>query len=292
MRSLVVTLLILGTTAVVVPAASVAGIFRNHCCCHRCQRPCGTCNCAPAAAVPQTSYQPVVETQYVQQPTTTYRDVTETQYRTEAVNETVPQVSYDNVTVDEGSYQTVWVPRQVVRAVPRTTYQTRTSYRQVPYQVTRRVAEQTMQSVPTQSVRYVPSTTTAHSTCNTCNGGTGMISSGVPYTAAVAPYVQSAQAYGTYTTAIAPTPVISSVPVYNSAPTTAYSSGMGPVPDARFSAAGPTPVTPRTATSEDGFQPVNPVSTEPRTAAGGPSLFVPAPSAAQVWRTPRNTVIR
>lgn len=290
MRNFVAICVILGATVAALPALSSAGIFRHRCCRH-CQRPCGNCNCnncgcESQAIAPQTSYQPVVETQYVQQPTTTYRDVLETQYRTEAVNETVPQVSYENVTVDEGTFQQVWVPRPVTRQVARTTYQTRTSYRQVPYQVSRRVAEQTMQTVPTQAVRYMP-TTAAASTCNTCNQSAGLVGSGVPYTASSAPYVQSAQSYGNYTTAVAPTPV------YSSAPTMA-SSGSGPYPDPRFSAAAPTAVAPRVASSEeDGvYLPVNPTTTETRTASGGPSLFVPAPSAAQVWRTPRNTVIR
>jgi hypothetical protein len=274
MRNLLTALVILVAAAPAISSIAKAGIFRNRCCCHTCQQPCGTCSCQAQQATPQTSYQPVMDTQYVQQPTTTYRDVVETQYRTEAVNETVPSVTYQNVTQDEGGYQQVWVPRPVTRQVARTMYQTRTSYRQVPYQVSRRVAEQTMQTVPVQSMRYVP-TTTGCSTCSQGMASAPMIGSGVPYTAAVAPYVQSAQNYGTY----------------SSSPPTISSNTFGPVPDARFAVASPTPVTPRVASTEDSvYQPVNPMET--RTAGAGPSLFVPAPSAAQVWRTPRNTTIR
>jgi hypothetical protein len=278
MRRIFIAVALLTAAIPAVSAIAKAGIFRNPCCCHMCQAPCGTCSCQATYAAPQTTYQPVMDTQYVQQPTTTYRDVVETQYRTEAYNETVPTVSYQNVTQDEGAYQTVWVPRPVTRQVARTTYQTRTGYRQVPYQVSRRVAEQTMQTVPVTSMRYIPQTTM--STCNTCNSGIAsapIMGSGVPYTAAVAPYVQSAQLNHNHGTA----------------PTAISSNSFGPVPDARFSAAAPTPVAPRMAsTDESSWTPVTPVTPEARTASAGPSLFVPAPSAAQVWRTPRNTTIR
>lgn len=293
MRKMLIALAILAAAVPAISAIAKAGGYRNRCCCHVCQAPCGTCSCQQHA-VPQTSMQPVMDTQYVQQPTTTYRDVVETQYRTEAVNETVPSISYQNVTQDEGGYQTVWVPRPVTRQVARTTYQTRTSYRQVPYQVSRRIAEQTMQTVPVQSMRYVPTTTM--STCNTCNNGMAsapLMGSGVPYTAAVAPYVQSAQNYGIYGTA--PTPVLSSTtPIYSSTPTTISSNHFGPVPDARFSAGAPTPITPRVASTSDDseYQPVNPVSPETRTAGVGPSMFVAPPATSQAWRTPRNSVIR
>lgn len=281
------------------PAVAPARMFRNPCCCQTCLQPCGGCTCGHAPplqmqtqAVPQTSYQPVVDTQYVQQPVTTYRDVVETQYRTEAVNETVPSVSYENVTRDEGGYQTVWVPRPVTRQMARTTYQTRTSYRQVPYQVTRRVAEQGMQTVPTQSMRYVPTTTMNN--CNSCVPAYGAMSSGVPYTSAVLPYVQSAQV----NSGLAPSPVVSSLPtMYSGVPTAVSSSALQPTPDPRYASSygAPTPVTPvlpRTASTDLGYSDREGSSsaTAPRTASA--PLFVPAPSAALVWQSQRNTITR
>src|SRR5215831_17812410 len=137
----------------------------NHCCCCKtCRQPCGRCTCRTAAApavVPQTTYQPVIETQYAQQPVLQQRDVLATEYRTEPVIETIPATVVENVTVDEGSYQTVWVPRLTTKAVARTTYQSRTAYRTVPYQVSRRISEYATQAVPYQTVRYIPTTGSA-----------------------------------------------------------------------------------------------------------------------------------
>lgn len=94
------------------------------CCCRVC--------CQPRCCCPVT---------VVQQPVVQQRDVVTTEYRSEPIVETVPSTLYENVMVDEGSYQTVWVPRMTTRSVARTVYQTRTAYRSVPYQVTRRVSE-------------------------------------------------------------------------------------------------------------------------------------------------------
>jgi hypothetical protein len=151
------------SSVIMVAAATVISIPNRNpiqaggriCCCQTCRQPCGHCSCqAPAA--PQMTYQPVVETQYAQQPVLQQRDVVATEFRNEAVLETVPATVVENVTVDEGSFQTVWVPRLTTRAVARTSYQTRTALRTVPYQVTRRVSEYATQSVPYQTVRYVP----------------------------------------------------------------------------------------------------------------------------------------
>src|SRR5258708_10009070 len=126
----------------VVLATGVSNVVPNpvkaggrNCGCQTCRQPCGHCNCQ-APSTPQTAYQPVVETQYAQQPVLQQRDIVETEYRNETVLETVPATVVENVTVDEGSYQTVWVPRLTSRAVARTSYQTGTAYRTGPYQWT------------------------------------------------------------------------------------------------------------------------------------------------------------
>lgn len=260
--------LLLVALAAVIPVAlsERAQAFCRHCCCRVCQRQ--QCICpTPTVAVPQTTYQPVVETQYAQQPVLQQRDVVSTEYRNEAVSETVPVTAYENVTVDEGSYQTVWVPKMTSRVQAKTVYQTRTSYRTTPYQVTRRVSEYATQTVPYQTVRYVPST------------GTGLAYTTAPTTVSALPYGP------TY-------PVVSATPVVG-APVTASSSGVNPVPDPRFSSAPATSIAPRTATNHSGFDSTLSSSNDSiRTADKGPSLFAPAPSAAQVWRTPRGTTMR
>jgi hypothetical protein len=192
------------------------------------------------------------------------RDVLATEYRTEPVIETVPATVVENVTVDEGSYQTVWVPRLATKAVARTTYQSRTAYRTFPYQVTRRVSEYATQTVPYQTVRYVPSTGSALAYTATPGVSTAFL----PPIYAGSPVV--AGSYPTFAAApIYPTPVIAS---------SISGSTAGLVPDARFA---DTPITPRNASSGNR-------NSDNRTADRSSSLFVPAPSAAQVWQTPRN----
>jgi hypothetical protein len=255
-------------------ASIVPIVFHNqiqagdrHCCCKTCRQPCGRCNCrAPSApaVVPQTTYQPIIETQYAQQPVLQQRDVLATEYRTEPVIETVPATVVENVTVDEGSYQTVWVPRLTTKAVARTTYQSRTAYRTVPYQVTRRVSEYATQTVPYQTMRYVPTTGSALAFTATPGVSTAFlppIYAGTPVVAGSYPTIAAAPIY--------PGPVIASSTSSNTA---------GLVPDARYA---DTPVTPRNASSAIR-------SSYSRTADRNSSLFVPAPSAAQVWQTPRN----
>jgi hypothetical protein len=238
-------------------AAATPSIFENQvqacarCCCRTCRRPCGYCTCTTPA--PQTSYQPVIETQYAQQPVIQQHDVAVTEYRAEPVLETVPVASYENVVVDEGSYQTVWVPRLTTKTVARTSFQTRAAYRTVPYQVTRRISEYATQSVPYSTVRYVPT-------------GTALTYGTTPYLAG-----------GIIPTYTAPTIVsapIISAPIVAAAPAS-ISSGL--VPDARYADAPVTSIRPRSSSISSGIL-------DGRTADRAP-MFVPAPSAATVWRS-------
>src|SRR5262249_3151416 len=143
------------------------------------------------------------------------------------VLETVPTTVVENVTVDEGSYQTVWVPRLTTKAVARTAYQTRTAYRTTPYQVAHRISEYATQTVPYQTVRYVPTT------------GSAVASTSPASTTAFLPPIYSSGPIvsGTYPTVAAspiyPTPVIASAPT----------SGL--VPEARYADPPVTPITPR-----------------------------------------------
>jgi hypothetical protein len=241
----------------------------RHCCCRICWQPCGHCICqnpSAPAIVPQTTYQPIVETQYVQQPVLQQRDVVATEYRTEPVVETVPATVVENVTVDEGSYQSVWVPRQTTKSVARTTYESRTSYRTVPYQVTRRVSEYATQTIPYQTVRYVPATGNALADSSPSGFSTAFSTptySGSSLVTGASPNIASAY----------PTPVSS--PIFGSA-----TSGL--VPASRYADAPATPITPRGAATAS--------RNSNRTADRGTSLFVPAPSAALVWQTPRSVI--
>ena len=253
----------------------------HHCCCKTCRQSCGRCTCrAPACptVVPQTTYQPVIETQYAQQPVLQQRDVLTTEYRTEPVTETVPATVVENVLVDEGSFQTVWVPRLTSKAVARTTFQTRTSYRTVPYQVSRRVSEYATQTVPYQTVRYYPATgsSLAYSTAP------GLSTAFLPPISSASPVLSGSYPTIASTSPIFPTPSASSI--YPTPSTSQIATNAGSVvPDARYADTPATPIKPRSASSSDRYS-------DFRSADRGTSLFVPAPSAAQVWQTPRSVI--
>ena len=234
---------------------------------------CTTC-AAPYVPPPvtQTYVQPVVSTQYRQQQQISYRDVSQTEYRQEAFYQSVPVTTYENVTVDEGGYQQVWVPKLVTKTVAKQGYQTQLSQRTVPYQVTRRIPEVTTQYIPEQRISYQTS-----------------------YTTSYLPPV-----YTTYNTALLPpltTPIVAAAPISApiastpSPPRTADSGSLAPVPDPEFDEAGNslsasrTTTIPRRSASNDRYDGY-------RGSAQTASKFVPAPSAAMVWQTPRGTSYR
>lgn len=233
---------------------------------------CTTC-AAPYVPPPvtQTYVQPVVSTQYRQQQQISYQDVAQTEYRQEAYYQSVPVTTYENVTVDEGGYQQVWVPKLVTKTVAKQGYQTQLSQRTVPYQVTRRIPQVTTRLIPEQRISYQSSYTTS--------------------------YLPSV--YTTYNTALLPpltTPIIAAAPI--TAPLAAQpiprrtaSSSVAPVPDPEFdesgrplSASRTTTIPRRTASNDryDGY----------RDSAQTAKKFVPAPSAATVWQTPRGMSYR
>lgn len=126
-------------------------------CGHRpCANPCYSCGHVQCTC---TTLRPVVETSYRPEQYVAERQVTQLECQAEPFAETVPVTSYKTVTVDEGKYEMVWVPKMVTRSVPETRYEQRTGYRMVPRQVTRSVPELRTRLVPQQTVRYVPEQT-------------------------------------------------------------------------------------------------------------------------------------
>ncbi len=238
-------------TCVIIPNQGLLQAGGRHCCCQTCRQPCGHCTCQTAQAVVQE------------------RDVVTTEYRNETVVETVPATTVENVVVDEGSYQTVWVPRLTTKAVARTTYQTRTACRSVPYQVTRRVSECCIQTAPSQAVRLTPTNSTA------------IGSFAVPRYASTLPYSNAPTFSGTY-------PTLASSPILpRSASSLPGGSSIASVPDSRYADPPVTPITPRAASGGSRFdgRTSDSRTADARSADRGPSMFVPAPSAAQVWRS-------
>jgi hypothetical protein len=105
-----------------------------------------------------TTWQPVVETRLRTEPVVTIGAQPRIGYRPAAQLTSVPVTTFHNVTVDEGHYQTVWVPRPVTRSVAQTTWQPQVSYRSVPYVYAEPVAQLSTRLVGEQTVRYVPQT--------------------------------------------------------------------------------------------------------------------------------------
>ncbi len=294
-------LVLIGTGLVcanVVQAQLVRNIFDN-CGCPICQHPSAQCIC--------TAMKPVVETQYRQQQVVTYRDVPQTEYRQEAYWETVPVTTYESVTVDEGMYQTVWVPKLVTKQIPKTIQQKQLAYRTVPYQVTRRVPQVSNQLVPQQHVRYVPQ---QYQTVLNTPGFTTCL----PLTVAVRPPMTTTVPSITLAAPMSPPTNIATMPPITVPPArTARAEpelAAGPVPDPKFM---DTPAQngyeewttvelrrrTRTAAQEDplaGYQIAAPTArTHPRSSQLTGNLsryFVPAPSAATVWRGRRGVMRR
>jgi hypothetical protein len=299
---------VLLTLSQVIPVSLSAGVFCNHGLfgCRACN-PCRTCHinpcrcqaARPIPAQPQFTMQPQVQTT----PVVTYRDVTRTEYRLQAENVTVPVTTQQTITVDEGGWQKIWVPKLVSKQVPATTYQQQTVYRQVPFQVSQRVPQVTYQ----QTTRMVPRVT-GHvgSGCNTCGTGNtwtshahnhpGVIGSSPVVLGPIVgtPFAANPVTIGNpialpMTTPSSPIQLGRELQPLNAviSPGSA-SSALGPVPDPAYLT---TPQASKTnewtpvlaAAPEQSFR-AKPASAAPRTSAAS-GLFVPAPSAASVWRT-------
>lgn len=152
--------------------------------CGRCTKPfgncgcvqpfCGACQMAPSGCgcggpVPMMSPAPVLTPGPVITPSpvlpgptmmgpspciTTMQPVIRTEIRQQAKIIDVPVTTYRQVTVDEGSYQQVWVPKLTTKTVQQTTIQKQVRYENVPYQV--------VQQVPVGPVMsFAPYSTTA-----------------------------------------------------------------------------------------------------------------------------------
>jgi len=99
--------------------------------CSICQMAPSGCNCQQPAIVGQaqvTTLQPVV-----------MQPVVRTEIRRQAQVVDVPVTTLKQVTVDEGAYQTVWVPKLTTKTVAETSVQKQVRYQDVPYQVVQQV---------------------------------------------------------------------------------------------------------------------------------------------------------
>lgn len=112
--------------------------------------------CAPCGAMlPQGAMSLRPEMMTVMQP------VTRTEIHQEAYTVDVPVTTYRQVTVDEGGYQQVWVPKLVTKSVPETVVQKEVRYRTVERQVTQNFPQTITRLVPQQMQAMTPPPPTA-----------------------------------------------------------------------------------------------------------------------------------
>lgn len=189
MKHLSSWLLCVATVGVVAPASLLAQVFPLHRpgCCETCTQPMAACQCARTRAVVQTHVR-------AEQFTAT-KLVTETHVRNETYLERVPVTTTKTVTVDEGGYQMVWVPKPVTKQIAETTCVTQAKTRAVPYQVTRAVPQTVTRMVPYQTVYHVteiiPTAVVAVPApvigCSTCATGTAFVPHAHPHATAMSP---------------------------------------------------------------------------------------------------------
>lgn len=282
MRQLLWVGMLMSGLFVVIPHSTYAQHFRRpfHGCCETCTLPHASCTCS------QT--RPVVQTQLHAQQVTTYRDVVETHVRNETVIQNVPVTTYKHVTVDEGGYQMVWVPKPVTKQVAETVIQQQAQTRAVPYQVVRKVPQISTQLVPVQTVHHVtttvpvttwappPVTFRAASSCNACDSpfGTAFAPQFIPIQAATLPTV-------------APAPIIPTTSSIQTMPAITV-----PLPQ---TARGPSAandqwqtIPSKTSGSRSYDSPSSvPIPMEEARHTGAAGRFVAAPTAATVWNSRR-----
>ncbi|HEY4260397.1 MAG TPA: hypothetical protein VGM98_09560 [Schlesneria sp.] len=298
MRHYLWTWMLLGGALAFLPCSAEAQRFRRPFsgCCETCQHAHANCTCSQAVAPVQT--QAVVQTHMQAQQVTTFQNVTETHVRNETIVQNVPVTTYKQVTVDEGGYQMVWVPKPVTKQVAQTVIQQQTATRAVPYQVTRQVPQISTQLVPVQTVQHVtavaPMATftpvrfqAAASSCNVCNH------SQFGTTAFAAPvYVAPPQ----YNTALAPTiqyaaPQTATIQTLPAIPVPVPQTARGPLPAPANSTEQwqtiPSRPSPSTSQYEPPMSRTVPVPMDEARTMGPrmASRFTPAPSAATVWNS-------
>ncbi len=250
------------------PASAYAGR------CHRCQSTPKRCNqCQPAPVmpvipvVPQPCAQPCTQCQT--QPSFTMQPVTQTQIRREAQLVNVPITTQRNVVIDEGGYQTVWVPRLVTKQVPQTTIQQHVQYRDVPYQVTKQIAVPQTQVVAVPSTHYgVASVPMGHSHAY------------VPsYTTAAIPYEMHTHTHHGHAFGTAP----------NLNPTPAYASNPNGVNSIPYQQS--VQEWSKVPSRDNGQQPARTATPQPNGNSPSTSRVTPAPSAVTAWQA-QSTFLR
>ena len=226
----------------------------------------------------QTStYQPPVYQQPVSvpvaTPAVTWQNVSRVEYRLQPQTQAVPVTRHRSVTVDEGGWHKIWVPKPVVKHVPETVYPQQTVYQSVPYQVTQQVPRVSYVSsqvaVPTRTpISYRPPCYSTYPSANWLGYGSPPMAAPVtaPLRYSLQPSTLAVPSFPIVRPPVTLGREIEPLDSHESFPP------VRPVPEPRADYGQLTPV--RAAES-------NPGRTQSASESG---MFVPAPSAANIWR--------
>lgn len=113
---------------------------------------------------------------------TAFENVIRTEIRREPYRVLVPVTTHKQVTVDEGRYQMVWVPKPVTKTIAETAYRQEIRYRDVPYHVVQRVPTGAAYT-PRSAASHLPAYRTAYS-ADPCDAAATSLPSSDPIPAA------------------------------------------------------------------------------------------------------------
>jgi len=241
------------------------------------------------------AYQPPVYQQPVSvpvaTPAVTWQNVSRMEYRLQPQTQTVPVTRHRTVTVDEGAWHKVWVPKPVAKQVPETVYQQQTVYQPVPYHVTQQVPRVSYVSnqVAVTPTSFGPKCYSAYPKANwlgyNCLPPLPCLPPLFPRKPVFAPRAAPRMQYSLPPSALIVPPPIMRPPVTlgrEIEPLESLESLLptGPVPEPRADYGQLTPV--RAADSHSA----------PTRSALGSGMFVPAPSAANIWRARQSSRLR
>lgn len=224
----------------------------------------------PPAQVSYPPPAPVVQPPVaVATPTVSWQNVNRLEYRLQPQVQSVPVTCQKTVTVDEGSWHKVWVPKPVVKQVAQTVYQQQTVYQPVLHQVSQQIPQYNY--VARQSV-----------TQPWCYPSANWLGYGCPPSmpAAISPSMNYSVQPSTLAPLMVPGP---------RAPVT-LGREIEPLESLDSMPLEQTVPEPRADATYGNLTPVSPAasgSSPARAASSG--MFVPAPSAASLWRARQST---
>ncbi|QDV49001.1 hypothetical protein [Gimesia fumaroli] len=225
-----------------------------------------------------------------------YQDVICTEYRMIPQTRNVPVTTYKQVTVDEGCWQRVWVPKMVTKQIPQTCYRRETTYVRQPYQVRKRVPVMSSPSTCTDCMNGTPSMLSPSIVPSTPTP----VPSTVPTPTPMSSTSLDMGAYPTLAPTVGAYPTVPAYPTVAAQPAVSWggtTSGPALASSGPAFSTSPTLLQVPELQSNSEWQTIPSQNSYLKTqsayddsasrTANAKGAFVPAPSAATVWNTPR-----